>query len=615
MGSEPRHRGSHRRRSPVCFVSVGSVRPTSRWRLRARCGASRRCRSSARSSPPPRRPRRSRLRSPSAPPALLDAQGAALGLLETDDVLVVDPIGIAARFHVPGRRVSSERQRCSPRRCGKDESYARTTGTPSSAEFPESAAMLPSIVQSAVAIPLWVAGKPLGVVEFLFDRPDAIDDELAALAPTAASLAEQALERARLYERERETRAALDRILQVAPRFHAETADEVTEVICREARMTFGADYGVLWRIRDDMLELLRSDPRRDEWPTGLRVPLADFPGLEGAVSSLAVSFVADVLVEARGEGLDRVRQLGIRSSLRSPIVIGGRYGARARRVVADGDRSARSRDDRDRPALRRPGGAGLRAARAASGRGAGRLAGRRDPAAAGDHRRALTGGNPRRRRRDLPGARSAARRRRGRLRRPHGLGGNLGADDLGPWATPQKRSRRGALSASTPMCRFARAIASGEPVWALTREEMDVFTDAPALGDAGWISIPLRTPAGVHGALHVSLHEPRELGDGERRWLQSVVSQCALALERSQLYDEEQRLRELSERLQRTTAALSNALTQSDVGGRRHRRRARGHGGRIGRALRGRRRAAGPAPACGAGPRRCGRVSGVLAR
>jgi anti-sigma regulatory factor (Ser/Thr protein kinase) len=43
-------------------------------------------------------------------------------------------------------------------------------------------------------------------------------------------------------------------------------------------------------------------------------------------------------------------------------------------------------------------------------------------------------------------------------------------------------------------------------------------------------------------------------------------VSQCALALERSQLYDEEQRLRELSERLQRTTASLSNAVTQLDV-------------------------------------------------
>jgi anti-sigma regulatory factor (Ser/Thr protein kinase)/GAF domain-containing protein len=118
-------------------------------------------------------------------------------------------------------------------------------------------------------------------------------------------------------------------------------------------------------------------------------------------------------------------------------------------------------------------------------------------------------------------------------------------------------------LDADVP---FARAIASGEPVWALTREEMDAFTGAPSLDDAGWVSVPLRTPAGIHGALHLSLREPRELGEGERRWLQSVVSQCALALERSQLYEEEQRLRLQSERLQRTTAGLSSALTQNDV-------------------------------------------------
>ena len=167
--------------------------------------------------------------------------------------------------------------------------------------------------------------RPYGVVEFLYDRENAVDDELAAVAATIATLAEQALERSRLYDRERETRTALDRILQVAPRFYADSADEVTTAICREARTTFGADYGVLWRIDDGELELVRSDPPRDEWPRGLRVPLRDFPGLQEAVEDLGVSFVPDVLAEARDDGLERVRQLGIRSSLRSPIAIGGR--------------------------------------------------------------------------------------------------------------------------------------------------------------------------------------------------------------------------------------------------------------------------------------------------
>ncbi len=34
---------------------------------------------------------------------------------------------------------------------------------------------------------------------------------------------------------------------------------QVTEAVCREARVTFGADYGVLWRIRGDDLELVEQ--------------------------------------------------------------------------------------------------------------------------------------------------------------------------------------------------------------------------------------------------------------------------------------------------------------------------------------------------------------------
>jgi anti-sigma regulatory factor (Ser/Thr protein kinase)/GAF domain-containing protein len=111
-----------------------------------------------------------------------------------------------------------------------------------------------------------------------------------------------------------------------------------------------------------------------------------------------------------------------------------------------------------------------------------------------------------------------------------------------------------------------SRAFASGEPVWALTPSEVRAFEGIEAGRDVGWVSLPLRSHAGVRGALHLSFRSPRELSDAERRWLQAVVSQCALALERSLLFDDEQRLRERSERLQEMTAALSNALTRSDV-------------------------------------------------
>ena len=497
--------------------------------------------------------------------SILGAQGAALGLLDSEDVLVVDPIGIAAQAHVPGRRLTLDQATLLSVALREGRTVRADDRASLEADFPESAAILPSLVGSAVAMPIRSAGKPVGAVEFLFDREDALDDELAAIASTAAGLAEQALERARLYERERETSRALERILQVAPRFYAETTAQVTEAVCREARMTFGADYGVLWRIRGDDLELVNSDPRHAEWPLGLHVPLADFPGLEDAVTRLGVSFVPDVASEAREVGLERVRQLGIRSSLRSPIVIGGR----SELVLAVSWQTVIDRPDPATIAIVRrfADQAGLALEQLER-----RLAEERAAARAEEMERLQ----------EITADLSLATTRGdvGDTCLKHALrfvGAEAGFVVLtSPGGTSvQMISNAGysqdaleawsalGLDADVP---FARAVASGEPVWALTRDEMDVFTGVPALDEAGWISVPLRTPAGIHGALHVSFHEPRQLGDGERRWLQSAVSQCALALERSRLYDEEQRLRMLSERLQRTTAALSNAVTSRDV-------------------------------------------------
>lgn len=497
--------------------------------------------------------------------SILGAQGAALGLLESDDVLVVDPIGISAQAHVPGRRLALEQATLLSVALREGRTVRADDRASLEADFPDSATMLPAVVRSAIAMPIRSAGKPIGAVEFLFDRENALDDELAAIASTAAGLAEQALERARLYERERETNRALERILQVAPRFYAETTAEVTEAICREARVTFGADYGVLWRIRGDELELVNSDPRRAEWPLGLHVPLADFPGLEDAVTRLGVSFVPDAATEAREAGLELVRQLGIRSSLRSPIVIGGR----SELVLAVSWQTVIDRPDPTTIAIVRrfADQAGLAFEQLER-----RLAEEEGAARAQETERLQ----------EITAALSLATTRGdvGDTCLKHALrfvGAEAGFVVLASseGTSVQMISNAGysqdaleawsalGLDADVP---FVRAMASGEPVWALTSDEMGLFTGAPALDEAGWVSVPLITPAGIHGALHVSLHEPREFGDAERRWLQSAVSQCALALERSQLYDEEQRLRMQSERLQLATAALSNALTIRDV-------------------------------------------------
>ena len=268
---------------------------------------------------------------------------------------------------------------------------------------------------------------------------------------------------------------------------------------------------------------------------------------------------------EARDVGLERVRQLGIRSSLRSPIVIGGR----SELVLVVSWQTVIDRPDPTTIAIVRrfADQAGLAFEQLER-----RLAEEQAAARAEETERLQ----------EVTAALSLATTRGdvGDTCLKHALrfiGAEAGFVVLSSseGTSVQMISNAGyspdaleawsalGLDADVP---FARAMESGEPVWALTSDEMSLFSGAPALDEAGWVSVPLRTPAGIHGALHVSLHEPREFGDAERRWLQSAVSQCALALERSRLYDEEQRMRMLSERLQRTTAALSNAVASSDV-------------------------------------------------
>ena len=496
---------------------------------------------------------------------LLGAEGAALALLESDDVLVAEPIGVAASLHVPGRRIALDARTVLTAAIREDTLVRANDRDELERDFPDSAAILPARIRSVVAVPLHVARRPYGVVEFLYDRENAVDDELAAVAATIATLAEQALERSRLYDRERETRTALDRILQVAPRFYADSADEVTTAICREARTTFGADYGVLWRIDDGELELVRSDPPRDEWPRGLRVPLRDFPGLQGAVEDLGVSFVPDVLAEARDAGLERVRQLGIRSSLRSPIAIGGR----AELILVVSWQTTVDEPDQTTIAI-------IRRFADQAGLAFGQLERRRaeaEAAARADETQRLQ---------EVTSALSLAASRvdvsdtclTHALRLVGAEAGFVVLTGAGGTSVQMVSSvgySEDAIEAWSAIgldsdVPFTRAIASGEPVWALTPDDMHTFTGAPALEDAGWVSVPLKTPAGIHGAVHVSLREERDLSNAERSQLQTVVSQCALALERSQLYDEEQRLRERSELLQRTTAKLSNAVTLVEV-------------------------------------------------
>ena len=77
---------------------------------------------------------------------------------------------------------------------------------------------------SGVAVPLRVAGEVVGAISFLYDDEDAMLEDAEALAGIAADLGGQALERAGFYERELESRQALDRILRGCLRPSTRTA-------------------------------------------------------------------------------------------------------------------------------------------------------------------------------------------------------------------------------------------------------------------------------------------------------------------------------------------------------------------------------------------------------
>jgi serine phosphatase RsbU (regulator of sigma subunit)/anti-sigma regulatory factor (Ser/Thr protein kinase) len=492
------------------------------------------------------------------------AHGAALALLDGDELAVVEPSGLAAEGRAHGDRLALADSTLLSRAV-REGAVASVAGRSAFQEtYGDSATVLPATVASALAVPLRSRNRVVGSLGFLFDREDAVSDETVALAELVADLAAQALDRARLYERERESREALDRILQVAPRFLSDDPDEVVQAVCREARTTFGADYGVLWRIHENDLELLAIDPPQAHL-AGTRLSLDDFPQLRGAVRGLGSSFVPDVLLSTSREGHRWVRGLGIRSSLRTPIVMRGV----PELVLAISWQVVISQPETATIAV-------VRRFADQAGLALEQLERRRAQMAAAERAEST------RRLQDVTAALSRATTtvEVGNTCLEHALdyvGAEAGFVVLnGPEGTTveivtssgysdEELSTWRALGLEDDVP-FARAIASGEPVWASSPEEMAGFSGVREPGFSGWVTIPLLGRVGARGALHLSLREPRTLSDGERAWLQAMVLQCSQAVERSGLYEEEQRSRRRAERVQTSTSSLSNALTTKDV-------------------------------------------------
>ena len=500
-------------------------------------------------------------------PALLGARGGSVSLVDGDEIVIIDPAGVPGQTHRPGRRLPLTTLAPIARSAASNHTVIVRSRDEFVARYPDGAAMTP-YARGAIAVPLRIAGAAAASMSFLFDHDDAVEDEAVALAAIAADLGGQALERAQLYEREQQTRRALDRILRVAPRFHVESAEEASRVICREARQAFGSDLTEIWRVRDRKLALewRDVDPALPVTADAVEdLTTEDFPALRWAVEHLEPRFVTPETSQASERAREYLDRLGVHSWLWLPIgeraehallvawhaavgepgpptlVLARRFSDQAGLALEQIDRrTAQAQAARQTERTRR-----LQRVTAALSQAATPV----DVSnACLEHTMAAIGA--------VAGMVGFVRPGGDTVELISSRG--YSEHELEPWQTFP-------LSAEVPL---AAAVREREPVWALTKEALSPFAplqETPG-GHRAWIALPLQGAGEMRGALQLAFKEAPELGDEDREWLQAIASQCAQAFERSRLFDEERRLRRRSELLQNMTASLSGSVTQLDV-------------------------------------------------
>lgn len=258
-------------------------------------------------------------------PSLLGARGGALGIVYGDELRIVDPEGAPQQTLAPGARLplSTLAPITTAARTG-EPAYADTRAELERA-FPDGARLAGAEASGALAVPLVVDGRVIGAMGFPFVGPHAIGREMVALAQLAAALGARALERAGLYGEERAAREGLERIARLAPLFAAASPAEIAAAVCREARDTLGADVAQIWSTVDrETFAVTWRDPPADLVPPGATIAFHELPGLRRALDRVETMFVSDAQRELQGQALAHAVALGVHSSLRVPIAIGG---------------------------------------------------------------------------------------------------------------------------------------------------------------------------------------------------------------------------------------------------------------------------------------------------
>jgi signal transduction histidine kinase len=127
-----------------------------------------------------------------------------------------------------------------------------------------------------------------------------------------------------------------------------------------------------------------------------------------------------------------------------------------------------------------------------------------------------------------------------------------------------------------------AEAFRSGQPLWLETPQELaarfpHLADAAERLGDRAWVTMPLVAEEQALGSLGLAFAEPRRFAPEERAFIAEVARQCAVALSRARLFDDQRdhrnraegeavRLRDSQRERERMAADLARSAEQRDL-------------------------------------------------
>lgn len=418
------------------------------------------------------------------------------------------------------------------------------------------------------ALPLATSGRLIGVLSFAFDEPRPFDLEERALVLSMAARCAQALDRALLLAEERELRAKAQRATDRLERLQAFTAAlsrastlaEVADVLVQSAGAMIGAQSVIAFlRDRDDpFLRLGAAAGRVGAFRHLLQqVPLScDTPAVIAARSGEACWLESGGEIAsafpAFGEIFPFLQPVGALAALplRSHGTVLGSLG-----FVFDDARRFPADDRELLTAIARQCAEALDRARL--------LQTERDAYADAQHLAERLA-----RLQEITAALSASRTAdeiaRTITERVHAVVGAAVSFACVLDATGAHRLRLlgtrlgdGSVAAcaelpldeALPGC---RAAAVGEPLWLQTAEEVHAAFPGGVDGDrrcGSLVALPLRAAGTVIGSLGFAFDEPRSFSEPERSFFLAVGEQCAVALDRARLVEDERSARSQAER------------------------------------------------------------------